>query len=66
MDEFHINGIIPRGCNASFIVLIPKVANPQALDDYRPVSLIGYMYKIVTKLLANRLKKIMSSIIDER
>jgi len=66
LDEFHANGIFPRGGNASFIVLIPKVKNPQALDEYRPISLIGCMYKIVAKILANRLKKIMSCIIDER
>ena len=65
MDEFYVNGIFPRGCNASFIVLIPKVSNPQSLDEYRPVSLIGCMYKIVAKLLANRLKKVMPIIIDE-
>ena len=40
--------------------------NPQALGEYRPVSLIGCMYKIVAKILANRLKKIMPCIIDER
>jgi len=77
LDEFYVNGnfpswmnsvngIFPRGCNASFIVLIPKVKNPQALGEYRPVSLIGCMYKIVAKILANRLKKIMPCIIDER
>ena len=66
LDEFYVNGIFPRGCNASFIVLIPKVPNLQTLDEYRPVSLIGCMYKIVAKLLANRLKKIMPLIIDER
>ena len=36
------------------------------MDEYRPVSLIGCMYKIVAKLLANRLKKIVPLIIDER
>jgi len=36
------------------------------LNEYRPISLIGYIYKIVTKILANRLKKVMSNIIDER
>lgn len=66
LDEFYVNGIFSRGCNASFIVLIPKVENPQALDEYRPVSLIECMYKIVAKLLANRLKKIMPLIINER
>ena len=28
LDEFYVNGIFPRGCNASFVVLIPKVTNP--------------------------------------
>jgi len=66
LDEFHVNGSFPKGCNASFIVLIPKVTNPQSLDEYKPISLIGCMYKIVAKLLANRLKKIMPILIDER
>ena len=65
LDEFYVTGIFPRGCNASFIVLIPKVINPQLLDEYRPISLIGCMYKIVAKLLANKLKKVMPFIIDE-
>ena len=65
LDEFYVNGTFPRDCNASFIVLIPKVADPQILNDYRPISLIGYMYKIVSKMLAKRLKKVMPLIIDE-
>jgi len=44
LDEFYINRRFPRGCNASFIALIPKVADPQVLNDYRPISLIGYVY----------------------
>ena len=65
LDEFHVNGALPRGCNASFIALIPKVDDSQFLNDYRPISLIGCMYKIVTKLLAKRMKKVMPFIIDE-
>lgn len=38
IDEFHVNGVFPRGCNASFITLIPKVADPLFLCDYRPIS----------------------------
>ena len=66
LDEFYVNGKFPRGCNASFIALIPKVHEPQCLNEYRPISLIGCIYKIVAKLLANRLKKVMPFIIDER
>ena len=66
LDEFYVNGIFPKGCNTSFIALIPKVAGPQNLNEYRPISLIGCMYKIVAKLLAERLKKVLPAIIDER
>ncbi|KAH1150639.1 hypothetical protein GYH30_044590 [Glycine max] len=64
--EFHANGAFPRGSNASFIALIPKKRDPQNLNECRPISLIGCIYKIVAKLLANRLKKILSEIIDVR
>ena len=66
MDEFHANGVFPKGSNASFLTLIPKVHDAQGLNEYRPISLIGCIYKIVTKLLSRRLKKVLPSIIDER
>ncbi|XP_019429666.1 PREDICTED: uncharacterized protein LOC109337200 [Lupinus angustifolius] len=50
-------GNLPRGCNASFIVLIPKKKSPQGLNDFRPISLIGSIQKIISKLLAARIKK---------
>jgi len=61
-----MNGIFSKGCNTPFIALIHKVSDPLGLSDYKPISLIGYVYKIVSKLLAKRLKKVMSSIIDGR
>ncbi|GKV33852.1 hypothetical protein SLEP1_g42302 [Rubroshorea leprosula] len=64
--EFHRNGKLVRGSNASFIVLIPKVDNPQKIEEYRPISLIGVMYKIITKLLDNRLRKVLPKIIGEQ
>ena len=66
LDEFYVNGIFPKGGNASFIALIPKVPDPQQLSEYIPISLIGCIYKIISKILARRLKKVMPSIIDER
>ena len=66
LDEFHANGVFPKGSNASFISLVPKVPEPQSLNDFRPISLIGYVYKIVSKLLSNRLKKVLPTLIDER
>jgi len=56
---------MPKGSYASFLTLIPKVHDPQNLNEYRPISLIGSIYKIVVKLLAKRLKRVMPIIIDE-
>ena len=66
MDEFHANGNFPKGSNASFRALIPKISHPQSFNDYKPISLIGCMYKIIAKLMANRLRKVMTGLIDER
>ena len=45
VDEFHAHASFPRGSNASFVALIPKISQPQSLNEYRPISLIGCMYK---------------------
>ncbi len=44
-----------KGCNASFITLVSKVANPVGLKDWRPISLVGSQYKISSKILTKRL-----------
>ena len=63
--EFHRNGRLTRGINNTFIALIPKVFSPQRLNDFRPISLVGSMYKILSKVLANRLRSIMGSVISD-
>jgi len=65
VSEFHHNGKLVKGINSTFIVLIPKVDNPQRLNDFRPISLVGSMYKIMAKLLANRLRMVISSVVSE-
>ena len=66
MDEFFVHGTFPKGCNTSFLALIPKVNDPLNLNEYRPISLIGSIYKIVAKVLARRMKGVLPLIIDER
>ena len=46
--------------------LSSKGWDPQSFNDFRPISLIGCVYKIIAKLLANRLSKVMNHLIDER
>jgi hypothetical protein len=41
--------------NNSFIALIPKKDNPLLVNDFRPISLLNYSLKLLTKLVANRL-----------
>lgn len=62
LDEFHIHSIILGGSNSSFICLVPKVEDPIHLGKYRPISLVGSMYKILAKILA----RILPKVIDER
>ncbi|GKU90517.1 hypothetical protein SLEP1_g4505 [Rubroshorea leprosula] len=66
LKEFQEQGRLVRGSNASFIVLIPKTENPQRIEEYRPISLIGVMYKVVAKLLASCLCKVLHKIIGEQ
>ncbi|GJZ76875.1 RNA-directed DNA polymerase, eukaryota, reverse transcriptase zinc-binding domain protein [Tanacetum coccineum] len=62
--HFFSTGTFPQGSNSAFIMLIPKVSNPLFIKDYRPISVIGIHYKIVAKILANRLSKVIDSIIS--
>ncbi|GAU49906.1 hypothetical protein TSUD_139620 [Trifolium subterraneum] len=65
ISEFHRNGRLTKGINATFIALIPKGESPQRLDDFRHISLVGSLYKILAKVLANRLRLVMGSVISE-
>jgi len=49
------NHKLTKGLNITFIALIPKIDRPQRLSDFRPIALIGCLYKILPKNLANRL-----------
>ncbi|GJV28938.1 putative RNA-directed DNA polymerase, eukaryota, reverse transcriptase zinc-binding domain protein, partial [Tanacetum coccineum] len=55
---------MPKGANSSFITLIPKVANPIHIKDFCPISLIGVHYKIIAKILANRLVKVVDKVVS--
>lgn len=64
VDDFYSHGKLVKGLNSSFITLIPKKQSPQTLDDFRPISLINCLYKIIAKCLANRLRSVMDTIIS--
>jgi hypothetical protein len=62
-QQFYDNELLPKSFSSYFVALIPKVKSPFELIDYRPISLLGCLYKIVVKVLASRLAKVMGSII---
>ena len=61
---FHEHGIFIRSLNSTFMVLIPKRGGVEDLKDFRPISLTGSIYKLIAKVLANRLKKVMNKLVN--
>ena len=63
--EFYEHNIFVESLNSTFLVLIPKKCNVEDFKDLRPISLVGGLYKILTKVLANRMKRVMGLIISK-
>jgi hypothetical protein len=64
MLEFLNLGVFDRDINATNIALIPKISNPTRVTNFRPISLCNVIYKLIAKVLANRMKKVLPTIIS--
>ena len=62
--HFHVTGQFEKSLNATFIALIPKKASAVEVKDFRPISLVGGVYKILAKVLATRLRMVLGEIIS--
>lgn len=62
--EFFRSGTLLKQWNATTLVLIPKIQNVSRVTDFRPISCLNTMYKVISKLLADRLKSILPSVIS--
>ncbi|GJY87422.1 RNA-directed DNA polymerase, eukaryota, partial [Tanacetum coccineum] len=62
--QFFNTNRFSKGCNSSFIALIPKIEYAKYVSDFRPNSLIGCQYKIIGKILANRLGSVIGSCVS--
>lgn len=65
IKDFHSRCGLPKHAGASFITLIPKKKGADCLKDFRPIRLLGSMYKILAKVLAGRLHRVLPSIISQ-
>ena len=63
--DFLIRGHSIRHLNITWVKLIPKVNNPTSIEEFRPISMVGAIYKIIAKLLSSRLKEVIAPLIDE-
>ena len=54
-----------RPLNASFLSLIPKKNNALNIKDFRPISLVGSVYELLSKVLTNRLRLVLDKLISE-
>ncbi|KAK4834423.1 hypothetical protein QYF36_022260 [Acer negundo] len=63
--EFYKDESIVKDVNYTFIALMPKVKRPTTMGDFRPISLVGLIYKILAKILTNRIKRVMNTAIGD-
>ncbi|GFZ14619.1 hypothetical protein Acr_24g0008090 [Actinidia rufa] len=63
-EQVHAEGDFEKSLNATFIVLIPKKNGALDIGDYKPISLIGCIYKVLAKVLARRMAKVMDRLIS--
>ena len=56
---------IPSNLNHTFITLIPKIQSPRKVSENKPISLSNVLYKLIAKVLANRLKPLLPKLISE-
>ena len=64
VQESHKNKQMLKSLNSTFLALIPKKEEVNRLDQFRPITLCNVVYKVITKLVAERLKPLLGSLIS--
>lgn len=64
MESFFKSGHLLKEWNSTAISLIPKTSNPSRLEDFRPIACCGVLYKIISKLMAGKLKNVIEDLVS--
>ncbi|KAL4366278.1 hypothetical protein GQ457_05G030610 [Hibiscus cannabinus] len=64
-EDFYKGSLVDPSINHSFIALIPKKPSPETVDDFRPISLVSSLYKILAKVLSRRLVNCIGEVVEE-
>ena len=62
---FHTLAVFEKSLNATFLALIPKKVDAVDVKDFRPISLVGGLYKIIAKVLSNHMRRVVHCLISE-
>lgn len=62
--KFFEQGETYKAMRSTFIVLIPKKDGASSMGDYRPINLVGSLYKIISKVLSVRIKDVMGEVVS--
>jgi hypothetical protein len=65
LKEFHETGKFEKSLNATFVALIPKKVGAMEIKDFRLISLVSGVYKIISKVLTSQLKSVMGKLISQ-
>ena len=62
--EFYDQKSFAKSLNSTFLILIPKKGGAEDLREFRPINLLGGLYKLMAKVLANRLKQVLDKVVS--
>lgn len=62
---FFDSGHMLKEVNHIHLVLIPKVAHPKTIEQFRPIGLCNFIHRVIARVITNRMRKILCHIVDE-
>jgi len=64
IEDFFKTGHMPKHTSSTKLVILPKITHPQTAYDFRPILCCNVIYKCISKLISQRIKKVLPSIIN--